>query len=108
MTNRPSRQNHHNPAYLLPEFLESEEARSIRILAEYFEPLRRFKAQKIQDTVVFFGSARIKGRAHAEAALARLQQRQKSTGTRGKKTDHAAALKRARQAVVNAKFYEDA
>ena len=66
----------HNLAYLDREFLESEEARSIRILAEYFEPLRRFKAQKIQDTVVFFGSARIKGRAHAEAALARLQQRQ--------------------------------
>ena len=39
-------------AYLMPEFLESEEARPIRILAEYFEPLRRFRAQNIQDTVV--------------------------------------------------------
>jgi uncharacterized protein (TIGR00730 family) len=75
----------HNLAYLDREFLESEEARSIRILAEYFEPLRRFKAQKIQDTVVFFGSARIKGRAHAEAALARLQQRHQAADARGKK-----------------------
>jgi uncharacterized protein (TIGR00730 family) len=75
----------HNLAYLDREFLESEEARSIRILAEYFEPLRRFKAQKIQDTVVFFGSARIKGRAHAEAALARLQQRHQAAEARGKK-----------------------
>src|SRR3979411_2826224 len=50
----------HQPlAYLLPEFLESAEARPIRILAEYLEPLRRFKDQKIQDTVVFFGSARV-------------------------------------------------
>jgi uncharacterized protein (TIGR00730 family) len=98
----------HNLAYLDREFLESEEARSIRILAEYFEPLRRFKAQKIQDTVVFFGSARIKGRAHAEAALARLQQRHKAAGTRGKKNEYAAALKRAKQGVVSSKFYEDA
>jgi hypothetical protein len=42
-------------AYLSPDFLESEEARPIRILSEYLEPLRRFKEQKIQDTVVFFG-----------------------------------------------------
>jgi hypothetical protein len=98
----------HNLAYLDREFLESEEARSIRILAEYFEPLRRFKAQKIQDTVVFFGSARIKGRAHAEAALARLQQKHKAAGPRRRKSEYPAALKRARQAVVSAKFYEDA
>src|SRR5687768_2885412 len=92
----------HNLAYLDREFLESEEARSIRILAEYFEPLRRFKSQKIQDTVVFFGSARIKGRAHAEAALARLQRRASRTAS------HQAALKKARRAVASSKFYEDA
>src|ERR1044072_6816301 len=51
------------------EFLESEEARPLRILAEYLEPLRRFKAQNIQDTVVFFGSARIHSREHAEEAV---------------------------------------
>ena len=59
-------------AYLSPEFLESEEARPIRILAEYHEPLRRFKAQNIQDTVVFFGSARIHSRETATEALAKL------------------------------------
>ena len=36
-------------AYLDPVFLESEEARPLRILAEYLEPLRRFEAEKIQD-----------------------------------------------------------
>ena len=45
--------------YLDLAFLDSEEARPIRILAEYLEPLGRFKAQNIQDTVVFFGSARM-------------------------------------------------
>ena len=62
-------------AYQDPEFLESEEARPLRILAEYLEPLRRFKAQNIQDTVVFFGSARIHSREHAEQALERLERR---------------------------------
>ena len=74
----------HILAYLNAEFLESEEARAIRILAEYFEPLRRFKAQNIQDTVVFFGSARIRSREKADEALARLEgqllQRTKRTG----------------------------
>ena len=63
----------HILAYLNAEFLESEDARAIRMLAEYFEPLSRFKAQNIQDTVVFFGSARIRSREHADEALARLE-----------------------------------
>ena len=62
-------------AYLNPDFLESEEARPLRILAEYLEPLRRFRAQNIQDTVVFFGSARIHSREKAEQVLERLMHR---------------------------------
>ena len=62
-------------AYLHPEFLESAEARPIRILAEYLEPLRRFKEQKIQDTVVFFGSARVDSRERATRALQTLRAR---------------------------------
>jgi uncharacterized protein (TIGR00730 family) len=56
-------------AYLNRSFLESEEARPIRILSEYSEPLGRFKREKIQDTVVFFGSARIHSRELAERTL---------------------------------------
>ena len=55
------------------QFLESEEGRPIRILSEYLEPLRRFRAQKIQDTVVFFGSARVDSRERAERALKTLR-----------------------------------
>src|SRR5687767_3694929 len=91
-------------AYLDREFLESEEARPIRILAEYLEPLRRFRVQNIQDTVVFFGSARIHSREHAEAALARLMHR--LTGTTAADSDEGVI--RGRKAVEWSRYYEDA
>jgi uncharacterized protein (TIGR00730 family) len=58
--------------------LNSADARPLRILSEYLEPLSHFRKQKIHDTIVFFGSARIQesgpmGRYYQEArALARL------------------------------------
>jgi uncharacterized protein (TIGR00730 family) len=91
-------------AYLLPEFLESEEARPIRILSEYLEPLRRFKAEKIQDTVVFFGSARVDSRERAERALKTLRAR----GVQSAKDEFEAELHRSRKAVEWARFYEEA
>jgi uncharacterized protein (TIGR00730 family) len=91
-------------AYQDLEFLESEEARPIRILAEYLEPLRRFKTQDIQDTVVFFGSARIHSREDAEQALERLERR---FGTRAapERDEH---LIRGRKAVEWSRYYEEA
>lgn len=41
-------------------FLNSPEARPLRILSEYLEPLAHFRREKIRDTVVFFGSARLR------------------------------------------------
>lgn len=46
-------------AYKNHAFLETDEARPLRILAEYLEPLRTFEQNEIQDTIVFFGSARL-------------------------------------------------
>ncbi|MEO7652919.1 MAG: TIGR00730 family Rossman fold protein [Bryobacteraceae bacterium] len=46
-------------AYRNEQFLKTPDARPLRILSEYLEPLHHFKEQKIRDTVVFFGSARI-------------------------------------------------
>ncbi|HEY8926684.1 MAG TPA: TIGR00730 family Rossman fold protein [Polyangia bacterium] len=46
-------------AYRDQEFLDSDDARPLRILAEYLAPLRALREQKVRDTVVFFGSARI-------------------------------------------------
>src|SRR5690242_15148334 len=91
-------------AYLYPEFLESNEARPIRILAEYLEPLRRFKEQKIQDTVVFFGSARVDSRERAERALQTLRAR----GDRTADEHYQLELTRSRRALEWARYYEDA
>ena len=95
--------NDHPLAYDDTEFMESQEARPIRILAEYLDPLRRFKAHNIQDTVVFFGSARVLSRHLAQRNLSRLQK----TTERGK-SDYKAALKRSRKALEWSRYYEDA
>lgn len=47
-------------AYKNEEFLMSEEARPVRILCEYLEPARRFEKLGVRNTVIFFGSARLK------------------------------------------------
>ena len=96
--------NHQQPlAYHNEEFLESTDARPIRILAEYLEPARRFKRENIQDTVVFFGSARVHSRKDAERALLKL-----TSSKRRRTTAHTAALRRGRKAVEWSRYYEDA
>ncbi len=92
-------------AYLDRAFLESEEARPLRILAEYLEPLRRFKAQNIQDTVVFFGSARIHSREHAEEAMERLLRA--AGATEAADAEHEAHVRRGRKAVEWSRYYEE-
>jgi uncharacterized protein (TIGR00730 family) len=47
-------------AYREEAFLESPDSRPLRILSEYLWPLSHFQEEKIHDTIVFFGSARIK------------------------------------------------
>jgi uncharacterized protein (TIGR00730 family) len=91
-------------AYLDTQFLESEEGRPLRILSEYLEPLRRFKDQRIQDTVVFFGSARVDSRERAERALKTLRAR----GVSESDAQYQAELARSRKHVDWAKYYEDA
>lgn len=65
-------------AYQDPAFLASEDGRPLRIVAEYLQPLQRFRDAHIHDTIVFFGSARLSsdgplGRYYQEAReLARL------------------------------------
>ena len=65
-------------AYQDSEFLDSDAARPVRILSEYLAPLAALQEQDVHDTIVFFGSARLRpdsplGRYYAEAReLARL------------------------------------
>jgi uncharacterized protein (TIGR00730 family) len=91
-------------AYLNAEFLESNEARPIRILAEYLEPLRRFKEQKIQDTVVFFGSARVDSHERAERAFKTL----KARGVVDADEKYEIELRKSGKAVEWARYYEEA
>jgi uncharacterized protein (TIGR00730 family) len=88
-------------AYYDRDFLESDEARPMRIIAEYLEPLRRFREQNIQDTVVFFGSARVHSRIVAQRALKRVR-----SAKHGR--DYAAILRRSRKALEWSRYYEDA
>src|SRR5579859_7967814 len=106
-------------AYENPAFLNSADGRIIRILAEYTEPLARFRRERIQDTVVFFGSARFNGREEADRALELLN----NTGSAqpAPPSEQPASIpeivegtaselgrRRAVAAVEMARFYEDA
>jgi uncharacterized protein (TIGR00730 family) len=89
-------------SYYDETFLESTDARPLRILAEYLDPLRRFREENIQDTVVFFGSARVDSRIAAERALKRLRT------SKSRSSVHAAAIKRRQKAVEWSRYYEEA
>jgi uncharacterized protein (TIGR00730 family) len=91
-------------AYQNQGFLDSEDGRPLRILAEYLEPLRRFKAENVQDTVVFFGSARIHSREVAQEALQRLLTNPGSNVA----ADIQAAVARGRKALEWSRYYEEA
>ena len=45
-------------AYKNLEFLDSTDARTIRILSEYLEPLAKLRKQKVNNTVLFLGSSK--------------------------------------------------
>ena len=68
---KPPQHPAQNPpkAYKDEGFINGPDARPVRILAEYLEPKARFTAYDIQDTILFFGSARICSREAAEAEL---------------------------------------
>ncbi|HKW37176.1 MAG TPA: LOG family protein [Burkholderiales bacterium] len=58
-------------AYENADFLNSRDGRELRILSEYLEPKSRFDRHKVDDTIVFMGSARIKSREDAEGMVRR-------------------------------------
>jgi uncharacterized protein (TIGR00730 family) len=98
-------------AYENEDFLASPDARMLRIMAEYNEPMARFRRERIQDTVVFFGSARF----HALDVACQQLQLLDNTGSvqpappeeqPGDSTDLTRT--RALAAVEMARYYEDA
>jgi uncharacterized protein (TIGR00730 family) len=91
-------------AYQNEPFLNSPDGRILRILAEYQEPLARFRREQIQDTVVFFGSARFQGEKAASSHLASVKENHAATPAAQLEKD----LKRAQAGVDMARYYEDA
>ena len=91
MTNEP---DWPTKAYENQRFLKSRVARELRILSEYIEPEARFEEFKVRDTVVFFGSARIKSREDAEQQLARAG-------------NHGGDVAAAERDLKMSKYYED-
>jgi len=91
-------------AYKNEPFLSSPDGRILRILAEYQEPLARFRREQIQDTVVFFGSARFQGADAARKNLAALEKSDAKAPT----APPDQKLKDALAAVDMARYYEDA
>ncbi|MGA7967337.1 MAG: TIGR00730 family Rossman fold protein [Terriglobales bacterium] len=91
-------------AYQNESFLNSPDGRILRLLSEYSEPLSRFRREQIQDTVVFFGSARIASREAADARLSGVR----GNGAKATASEQAINMKRAEAAVDMARYYEDA
>jgi len=91
-------------AYQNQTFFNSPDGRILRILAEYQEPLARFRREQIQDTVVFFGSARFEGGAAARKNLTATENNDAKASTLQQEKN----LKSARAAVEMARYYEDA
>ena len=92
MANRPTQSV---KAYANPAFLNSKDARALRILAEYLEPRSRFERHGVEDTIVFMGSARTLSREQAEEALRKAES---SSGD----------VERARTALRMSAYYEAA
>jgi len=91
-------------AYQNEPFLDSPDGRILRMLAEYQEPLARFRREQIQDTVVFFGSARFQGHRDATENLAAVGQNHAGASADQLERD----LKRAQAVVDMARYYDDA
>src|SRR5277367_2881015 len=106
-------------AYENHGFLNSPDGRIIRILAEYSEPLGHFRRERIQDTVVFFGSSRFRALDEANRQLellantgslqpAPIEEQPASEAEIDQSETSELRLRRAEAAVEMAQYYEDA
>ena len=91
-------------AYRNLRFLESADARALRIISEYFDPQAHLRKAGAQHTVVFFGSARILPREAAVQELREVELRSKQTPAAGLQAE----IKRARMGVHMSRYYEEA
>jgi len=89
-------------AYENVDFLNSADARILRMLAEFLQPQSRFRRLKIIDTIVFFGSARLMSKRDAMKVYNEFK-----TINPKDTTKLAEELRAAQQLVLMSKYYED-
>ena len=92
-------------AYCNLEFLRSRDARVLRILSEYLEPASRLRHHGVEDTIVFFGSARAASREEAEKRLRLLRER---LAAASQPAPLPAEITAAEQQLRLARYYDDA
>jgi uncharacterized protein (TIGR00730 family) len=93
-------------AYKNLEFLNSPDARVIRLVSEFLEPARRFRHQNIKDTIVFFGSARMKPRRTVLQHLRELERKAKLAKKPPRTVQKA--MEAAQTELQMSRYYEDA
>ncbi len=86
------------------DFLNSPDARSLRILSEFLQPLSRIRRSGIRDTVVFFGSARLLPRSEAKKRFALADRSARKAATKKR----LQALEDARADLEMSRYYEEA
>jgi len=92
-------------AYKNLAFLNSPDAREIRVLCEFIEPRTRLRQYKVRDTVVFYGSARTKPRAEAQRLLRAAEAAAKRSPRSTTAQNH---LRFAQRQLEMSRYYEDA
>jgi uncharacterized protein (TIGR00730 family) len=93
-------------AYNNLEFLNSPDARPVRILCEFLEPLKRFRDNNIRGTIVFFGSSRIPEENEAKARLKQVRKKVTASPTPGRTL--LAELRQAENALSMSRYYTEA
>ena len=91
-------------AYKNLDFLNSTDARPVRILCEYEEPRQRFVNEGIENTIVFFGSARAKAPEEAQRLLSEAEA---NAAAKPDDTAAAAQLLRLRRTVALSRYYNE-
>jgi hypothetical protein len=89
-------------AYENDNFLNSADGRVLRMLSEYLHPKSKFRKHKIMDTIVFFGSARLKSKRDALADFRKINKMNPKTHGFAQKLRYSQLM------VDMSRYYEDA
>jgi uncharacterized protein (TIGR00730 family) len=93
-------------AYHNREFLDSSSARPIRLLSEFLEPQQQLRREGVRDTIVFFGSARIKSKKVCKNFLKEVKKKQNKS--KKLKTKYNKILEDIYTDLNMSRYYEDA